>query len=201
LSAAISVPLRHLRTGMNEDEKRLVYEWGHTISHIHARTRNRYKMGTISQLCERISDDAQNGFRVIFIDYLGLIRADNPDKTKGEGLLAEITGRLKDATDKHNISIVALSQLSRALESRTLDDKDRKPQMSDLRGSGAIEQDADVVLLLYRPDYYFTLEKEKKPVTDGIVIVGKNRDGARSDEIALELNLSVQQIREKAVRK
>jgi replicative DNA helicase len=74
------------------------------------------------------------------------------------------------------VPIIALSQLSRAVETRG---GDRRPQLSDLRESGSLEQDADVVLFLYRPEYYGILQDEEGRSTQGIteVIIGKQRNG------------------------
>jgi len=203
LSAVSSVSLGHIRNGMTEDEREHVTRSLPAINHVYPRTREHHRIGTVSEMCAQITRDAQAGFRVIFVDYIGLVRSDNPDKVRGEALLADVTSRLKDLTVQHNISIVALSQMSRASESRQVKDDEKKPQLSDLRGSGAIEQDADVVILLYRPDYYLNVQGQpKSQTTDGIAIVAKNRDGTRSDEVPLLLTLSCQQIWEKGqVRK
>jgi replicative DNA helicase len=97
----------------------------------------------------------------IFIDYLQLLR---PSKSHAQGNrvleIAEITQGLKAIAKELNIPIIALSQLSRAVESRD----DKKPQLSDLRESGTIEQDADIVMFLYRESYY--LERQEKKVNN-----------------------------------
>ena len=91
--------------------------------------------------------------RVVIIDYLQLIK----HKTKGQRVddVTEITNTLKDLAMEFNIVIIALSQLSRAVESRD----DKRPMLSDLRESGSIEQDASVVIFTFRPEYY--LERQK----------------------------------------
>ncbi len=91
--------------------------------------------------------------KVVIIDYLQLIK----HKTKGQRVddVTEITNTLKDLAMEFNIVIIALSQLSRAVESRD----DKRPMLSDLRESGSIEQDASVVMFTFRPEYY--LERQK----------------------------------------
>lgn len=98
----------------------------------------------------------------IIIDYLQLLRASKTYSGNRVLEVGEITGTLKAIAKELEIPVVALSQLSRAVE--TTERKDKKPQLSDLRESGTIEQDADIVMFLYREEYY---EKRKEPkITD-----------------------------------
>lgn len=107
------------------------------------------------------------GLDVLIIDYLGLMDIDLKDtRTNAVG---EITRGLKLLAKELNISIVLLCQLSRAVEGRI----DKRPMLSDLRDSGNIEQDADVVIFTYREKYYDKKLKEDKLE----LIVGKNRNG------------------------
>ncbi len=94
---------------------------------------------------------------VIFIDYLQLLSGDGSKRSKDNRVLevSYITQRLKAIAKELNVPVVALSQLSRSVESR----EDKRPQLSDLRDSGSIEQDADVVLFLYREEYYIARKK------------------------------------------
>ena len=106
---------------------------------------------------------------LIMVDYIQLIDSDESRDSRQEQI-AKISRRLKALSRELKVPVVALSQLNRAVENR----EDRRPRMADLRESGAIEQDADIVLLLHRPDYY---DPNDQP---GIaeVIIAKNRNGA-----------------------
>ena len=87
--------------------------------------------------------------------------------------------KLKDMANELKIPVVALAQLSRAVEHRT----DKKPMLSDLRESGDIEQDADIVMFLYRNGYYMTPEEKENnsSADDGYAIIAKHRDGELED--------------------
>ncbi len=111
----------------------------------------------------------KEGLDVVIIDYLQLIEIS--DKTNSrEQEIAKISRELKKLAKKLEITIVALSQLSRGPEQRT----DHKPILSDLRESGSIEQDADVIFMLYRDEYY-NKESEEKNIAE--LIINKNRNG------------------------
>ena len=106
---------------------------------------------------------------IIIIDYLQLMTAGGKSESRQQEI-SEISRSLKALARELNVPVVALSQLSRAVESRP----DHRPMLSDLRESGAIEQDADVVMFLYRDDYY-NKESEKKGIAE--VIIAKQRNG------------------------
>ena len=108
------------------------------------------------------------GAKLIIIDYMQLISSPIGAYSR-EREVAKISGALKNLAKELDIAILALSQLNRALEARTV----KRPQLSDLRESGSIEQDADAVLLLHRPEYYD--ENATKGLAD--LILAKNRHG------------------------
>ena len=107
---------------------------------------------------------------LVIIDYLQLMESKNKSPSRQQEI-SEISRSLKILAKELSVPVIALSQLSRATESRV----DHRPMLSDLRESGAIEQDADIVMFLHREDYY-NPETEKKNVAE--VIVAKNRSGS-----------------------
>lgn len=120
----------------------------------------------------------EHGVKMIVVDYLQLMRSGRDIKNR-EQEIAEISKGLKAIAKELNIPVIALSQLSRAVESRGAE---KKPQLSDLRESGQIEQDADMVLFCWRPEYYGIQEYELDGVefdTSGLflLIVSKHRNG------------------------
>lgn len=111
------------------------------------------------------------GLDIVLIDYLQLMTAGGKVESR-QNEISEISRALKALARELNIPVIALSQLSRAVEKR--DKNDRRPMLSDLRESGAIEQDADMVMFLYRDDYY-NPDTEKKGIAE--VIIAKQRNG------------------------
>jgi len=117
---------------------------------------------------------AEHNVGLIIIDYLQLI--DPPKAESREREISIISRTLKQIAKELDIPIIALSQLNRVVETR----KDRRPQLSDLRESGSIEQDADVVLFIYRPEIYgISVWPDTKESTEGTaeIIIGKQRNG------------------------
>lgn len=124
---------------------------------------------------------AQHGVSIIVIDYLQLMSGDSSNNGGNrEQEIAQISRSLKMIAKELNVPVIALSQLSRAVETRG---GDKRPQLSDLRESGSIEQDADMVIFLYRPEYYgITQDENGMPLQGtGIVIIAKNRHGKLED--------------------
>lgn len=120
----------------------------------------------------------QHNIQLIIIDYLQLMSGSSSDKknTNREQEISNISRTLKTIAKELEVPVIALSQLSRAVETRG---GDKRPQLADLRESGAIEQDADLVLFLYRPEYYhIDFDLDNNP-TKGVaeVIVAKHRNG------------------------
>ena len=117
------------------------------------------------------------GLDYVIIDYIQKITSPNAQNRTNE--VGDVSRKLKDAANDLKIPIIALAQLSRAVEHRV----DKKPQLSDLRESGDIEQDADIVTFLYRPSYYMSIEeREANPLADdGYLVIAKHRDGELED--------------------
>jgi replicative DNA helicase len=118
---------------------------------------------------------AEHGIQLIIVDYLQLMRGDTGGNREQE--IASISRALKGIAKELNVPVIALSQLSRGVETRG---GDKRPQLSDLRESGSIEQDADMVIFLYRPEYYkITVDDEGMPTQGlGEVIISKHRNGS-----------------------
>ena len=107
--------------------------------------------------------------KIIMIDYLQLMSGSGRSESRQQEI-SDISRSLKALARELNVPVVALSQLSRAVEQRP----DHRPMLSDLRESGAIEQDADVVMFLYRDDYY-NHDSPEKGISE--VIIAKQRNG------------------------
>lgn len=125
----------------------------------------------IRSLVQGMSADKE---KIVFIDYMQLMQSDSK-KNSSFDEVTDISRELKILSNEvPNLTIFALSQLSRAVEARN----DKRPNMSDLRQSGQIEQDANMIMFLYRDDYYNHDEEQDNPnKSDLEVIVGKNKDG------------------------
>ena len=127
--------------------------------------------------CRRLKQ--QHDIQMIFIDYLQLMTAKGEKNGTREQEISTISRSLKSLAKELDVPVLALSQLSRSVETRT---GSKKPILSDLRESGAIEQDADMVLFIYRPEYY-GLSEEDGESTKGksIISIAKHRNGKLGD--------------------
>jgi len=117
--------------------------------------------------CRRLK--ARHDIQLVVVDYIQLMEASSPKTENRQQEITEISRGLKTIARELEVPVIALSQLSRATEAR----EGHKPRMSDLRESGSIEQDADVIALLYREDYYYP---ERRP-NEADVIIAKQRNG------------------------
>lgn len=124
----------------------------------------------------KLSQEVDDGLGLIVIDYLQLISGTRPENRQQE--VSEISRQLKILAKELKVPVIALSQLSRGVEQR----QDKRPVLSDIRESGSIEQDADIVAFLYRDDYYRREGEEAEEIVEDNtveVILEKNRAGAR----------------------
>lgn len=170
LAVQSQIGLQKIRNGFLEDD-----EWGRigiasgqlASSNINIADVPNVNVLEIRAMARRLK--AMGKLDMIVIDYLQLIKGTGRGDNRQQEI-SDISRSLKGIARELNIPIIALSQLSRAPEQRA----DRRPMLSDLRESGAIEQDADMVVFLYRDDYY-NEESEDKGITE--VIIGKQRNG------------------------
>lgn len=146
-----------------------------TISSIRSRARSVAKQIETSE--------SENRLEFIIIDYLQLLRGSTQHESRVLEV-SEISRSLKSLAKELKVPIIALSQLNRSLESRT----NKTPVMSDLRESGAIEQDADLIMFIYRDEYY-NPKSAKKGIAD--IVIAKHRNGATG---AVELSYMAQQV-------
>ena len=127
----------------------------------------------------------RHGIKLLMIDYIQLITTQGIKFGTREQEVAYVSGQLKNLAKELDMPVIALSQLSRAVETR---DK-KRPRLSDLRESGSLEQDADLVMFLYRPEYYGIKEDASGASTKDVaeVIIAKHRNGD-PDDIPLKFN-------------
>lgn len=128
----------------------------------------------------------QNGLDCIIIDHIGLIEEVGKNIGNRNATISEITRQAKIMAKELDICVILLSQLNRGVEAR----QDKHPMLSDLRESGSVEQDADLIMFLYR-DSYYDPESEDRNILE--VIVGKQRNG-RTGTIKLFCDLGIQVI-------
>lgn len=126
------------------------------------------KVNEIRSKCRRLKQES--GLGMVLIDYLQLIQGNANSRESRQQEVSEISRQLKALARELEVPVIALSQLSRGVEQR----QDKRPIMSDIRESGSIEQDADIVGFLYRDDYY-DQESEKENIIE--IIIAKQRNG------------------------
>ena len=172
LSMESKVDSQHLRTGNLKDD-----EWSKLIESAGMIGESRLmiddtpgiSIGEMRSKCRKYK--LEHGLDIIIIDYLQLMSGSGKSSSESrQQEISDISRSLKALARELNVPVVALSQLSRAVEQRT----DHRPMLSDLRESGAIEQDADVVMFIYRDDYY-NKDSENKGIAE--IIIAKQRNG------------------------
>lgn len=137
------------------------------------------KVTDLRQKCRKLAQ--QKKLDLVIIDYLQLLSGTRTENRVQE--VSEISRVLKEMARELKIPVIALSQLSRQVERR----EDKTPMMADLRDSGSIEQDADIIIFMYRDDYYNKTDSNRPDTAD--LIIAKNRSGAiTSDNIILSFN-------------
>ena len=129
-------------------------------------------IGEIRSKCRRLAN-SDKGLGLVVIDYLQLITGPSKSAGNRQQEVSDISRNLKTMALELGIPVIALAQLSRAVEQR----EDKRPIMSDLRESGSIEQDADIVSVLYRDDYYNKEARREDNASISEFIIGKNRSG------------------------
>ncbi|MCY9806115.1 replicative DNA helicase [Lentilactobacillus senioris] len=185
LCAEGSIDANHLRTGnLAEDEwQNLIVAMGSlSKANIYIDDSAGVKMSEIRAKCRRLEKETGN-LGMIVIDYLQLIEGSNHENRQQE--VSDISRQLKKLAKELHVPVIALSQLSRGVEQR----QDKRPVLSDIRESGSIEQDADIVAFLYRDDYYEREggdddddggnDADDQNVGEVEVILEKNRSGPR----------------------
>lgn len=185
MAAECKIELSRMRSGnLSNVEMDKIFDMKNKMSRIVIDDSPNISLGGIRARAKQIAKQP-DGLDMIVIDYLQYIKTPRTNGNKNNEIGA-ITRGLKSLSKELDIPIIALSQLSRAVEQRP----DKKPKLSDLRESGEIEQDADVVVFLTRPDYY-----EENPVDENgeslrgktTIIIGKQRDG-KTGEFNINFN-------------
>ena len=156
----------------DHDWDRYTYAMGKIAnSSLHIFDRGGMDLNYIWSKVRKIRKEYSNDQRIlVVIDYLQLIMGDPKHKNNRFAEISEISRMLKLMARELNVVVIALSQLSRGVESR----QNKRPMLSDLRESGQIEQDADVIAFLYRDDYY-EKDSDEKNILE--VIIAKQRNG------------------------
>lgn len=177
LCAEGTINANHLRTGKlteEEFEKLFVAMGSLSKANIFIDDTPGIRVSEIRAKSRRLMQE-RGGIGLIIIDYLQLIEGSGRESRQQE--VSEISRQLKKLAMELSVPVIAISQLSRSVEQR----QDKRPILSDLRESGSLEQDADIVAFLYREDYYRAEEDEEEVEEDNVVevLIEKNRSGAR----------------------
>lgn len=172
LSMLSGVPLQNIRRGfINEEDRNKLISAALEISRCDVYIDDTPNLSTTDLRIKTRKLKKEKGIEAVFVDYLQLLRPPTRRASRQEEV-AEISRNLKALAKELTLPVVALAQLSRQVEHRS----DKRPQMADLRESGQIEQDADLIIFIHRPEYY---KKNPSPEEQGIaeIIVAKQRQG------------------------
>ncbi len=176
LSFISHIPLHNLRLGkLTEDEKLVLNEALKELSQMPIYIDDSAALTTTDLRIKALRMKKERGVELIIVDYLQLLRGVRKYSSRQEEV-AEISRSLKALAKELDIPVIALAQLSRQVEHRS----DKRPQLADLRESGQIEQDADLIIFLHRPEYYLKIKKKEVPpdlVGKVEIIVAKQRQG------------------------
>ena len=174
LSSHSQIDSRKLTSGkVNEEELKILSESVRKLSEANIFIDDTAGISIMELRSKARRLKASKGLDIILIDYLQLMQGGssrNVNESNRQQEISEISRSLKALARELNVPIIALSQLSRSVELRA----EKRPQLSDLRESGSLEQDADIVMFLYREEYY---NKESDKKTSAELIIAKNRNG------------------------
>ncbi len=187
LSAKAKVDGQKIRKGqLNDNEWAKIREAVQELKHqkIFFDDTPGLKVSDMYAKCRKLKQDY--GLYLVIVDYIQLIQATGKSESRQQEV-SDISRRLKAMARELDVPLIALSQLSRTVEAR----QDKRPMLSDLRESGALEQDADIVMFIYRDDYYKKDEERNEEREDVELIVAKHRNGPIGTvKLAFEKNIN-----------
>ena len=190
LSTKSEVESSKIRNGyLNNDEMNLLHEGATEMKalKIFIDDTPGIRMSEVFSKCRKLHAD--HGLSLVVIDYIQLISGNGKNSDNRQQEVSEISRTLKSLARELKVPVIALSQLSRKVEERT----EKIPMLSDLRESGAIEQDADIVMFLYREAYYQAIKEKDESVKNEKVdlIIAKHRNGATKNiELSFEKHIT-----------
>jgi replicative DNA helicase len=206
----VRLPYDEIKKGtLGEDQREAVHKARYSVSELPLEIEQQGGL-TLAQIlirCRHISETMEKRgtpLSIVFIDHIGLVAAQQ-NRGSRYADTTEISNGVKNLAKELNVPIVVLSQLSRSIESRD----DKRPMLSDLRDTGSLEQDADVVIFPYRESYYLGKKKDKKPeeaerhfetMNQIDVHVAKNRNGPEG-HVTLYCDMASNVIRPSAVNR
>lgn len=189
IAAETGIDIQRLRSGdIGDEEWSIILEAAGVLAGTHIFIDDSPSLTVLSMRSKARRIHTQYGLDLIVVDYLQLMEGDRRSENRVQEI-SNISRGLKGLARELNVPVLALSQLSRAVEAR----QDKRPQLSDLRESGSIEQDADVVLFIYRDAMYYKTEEEwarqfpNKPYYPNLseVWIGKQRNGPAGKKVDL----------------